>query len=178
MALTSIGHSGATARAQATARRVHGSGSEPDADTPYVGLVTRTIATAIDAALINAVALLVWALVTLVFSLLPASDVRDEVAVAIGGVAFALWTIGYFVAFWTTTGQTPGDHVLQIKVLRMDGGRLLPRHALVRLAGVVLSAPLLIGFLPILVSERRRGLHDWLAGTVVRAAPRRRAARP
>ena len=89
-----------------------------------------------------------------------------------------LWTIGYFVAFWTTTGQTPGDHVLQIKVLRADGSRLLPRHAIVRLVGVVLSAPLLIGFLPILVSERRRGLHDWLAGTVVRAAPRRSAARP
>jgi len=43
-----------------------------------------------------------------------------------------------------------------------------PRRALVRFGGVVLCAiPLGAGFLPILTNERRRGLHDRLARTVV-----------
>jgi uncharacterized RDD family membrane protein YckC len=56
---------------------------------------------------------------------------------------------------------------MQIRLVRADGSRLQPRHALVRLLGMVLSAPLLVGFWPILVTERRRGLADWMAGTVV-----------
>jgi uncharacterized RDD family membrane protein YckC len=177
--LASSAHAAATERARATAHRVHGTQARDESGSPYVGLITRAIAFAVDAAVINGVAILVWALVTLAFSLLPPSDARDDAAVIVGGVAFALWTIGYFVAFWTTTGQTPGNHLLQIRVLRADGRRLLPRHAIARLIGMVLAAiPLLAGFLPVLVTDRRRGLHDWLAGTVVRVAARQPAARP
>ena len=44
--------------------------------------------------------------------------------------------------------------------------------ALLRLAGLTLAAiPLFAGFLPILVDDRRRGVHDMLAGTVVVTAP-------
>jgi uncharacterized RDD family membrane protein YckC len=42
-----------------------------------------------------------------------------------------------------------------------------PRHALVRLLGMLLGLVLLLGYLPILVNDRRRGLHDAMAGTVV-----------
>jgi uncharacterized RDD family membrane protein YckC len=73
----------------------------------------------------------------------------------------------YFGAFWTTTGQTPGNRVMQIRVARADGTRLKPRHALVRLVGLVLSLPLFWGFVPILMSARRRGVFDVMAGTVV-----------
>ena len=161
----------ATARAQATARRVHGVETSEPPEQPYIGLVTRLIAFALDAAVINVVAVLVGAVVALVVSILPTSEDRDKVLVAVGGVAFVLWLIGYFVAFWTTTGQTPGNRAMQIRVVRAGGTRLLPRHALVRLAGIVLSLPLLAGFIPILFTERRRGLHDWLAGTVVVGTP-------
>jgi len=161
------GHVAATARAQATARHVQAGTREAARDVPYAGLVTRMIAFALDAAVINMVAVLVGATVALVLSILPESRTRDDVLVVIGGIAFVLWVVGYFVAFWTGTGETPGDRLLRIRVERMDGSRLRPRHALLRLVGVVLSAPLLIGFLPILVTQRRRGLHDWLAGTVV-----------
>jgi uncharacterized RDD family membrane protein YckC len=38
----------------------------------------------------------------------------------------------------------------------------------VRLIGLGLAiVPLFLGFLPVLVDARRRGLHDFLAGTVV-----------
>jgi uncharacterized RDD family membrane protein YckC len=165
-------HAAPTARAQAAARRVHGVETDAHA-VPYIGLVTRMIAFTIDAALINTVAVIVAAAVALVSSILPDSQTRDEVFVAIGGVAFALWIVGYFVAFWTGTGETPGNRLMRIRVVRSDGSSLKPRQALVRFIGIVISAPLLIGFLPILVSERRRGLHDWLAGTVVIGAERR-----
>jgi uncharacterized RDD family membrane protein YckC len=75
------------------------------------------------------------------------------------------------VVFWTSTGQTPGNRVMQIRVLRADGGRLRPRHALVRLLGMLLGLVLLLGYLPILVNDRRRGLHDAMAGTVVVGTP-------
>ena len=165
-------HSAAATRAQATAQRVHGVTEAEATETPYIGLVTRLIAFAIDAAVINGVAILVGAVISLVSSVLPASKERDKVLVAIGGAVFVLWMIGYFVAFWTTTGQTVGNRLMEIRVVREDGSRLRPRHAVMRLFGIVISWPLLIGFLPILYTARRRGVPDWLAGTVVIAAPR------
>ncbi len=51
------------------------------------------------------------------------------------------------------------------------GGALRPARALFRLGALVLAAlPLFAGFLTILVDDRRRGLQDMLAGTVVVAA--------
>jgi uncharacterized RDD family membrane protein YckC len=90
--------------------------------------------------------------------------------VAVGGVLFVIWTLVYFTTFWTTTGQTPGSRAMRIRVVRADGSRLRPRHALVRLVGMVVGLFLLLGYLPILVTDRRRGLHDVMAGTVVVAA--------
>jgi uncharacterized RDD family membrane protein YckC len=169
-------HVAATAKAQDVARRVHGVARDDEPASPYIGLVTRTIAFALDAAVINVAALLVWGVLTLAFSIFPPSQDRHDVAVVVGGAAFVLWVVGYFLAFWTTTGQTPGNRVLEIRVVRADGSPLRPRHALARLAGLVLAAvPLGLGFAPILVTDRRRGLQDWLAGTVVTAAPRRTA---
>jgi uncharacterized RDD family membrane protein YckC len=134
----------------------------------YVGLVTRALAFAADAAIINAVAIVTAAVVSLTLSVVSVpSDVRVAVA-AVGGVAYLLWTVGYFATFWATTGQTPGSRMLRIRVIPAEGERLPPRRALVRFVGLTLAAiPLFAGFLPILVDDRRRGLHDMLARTVV-----------
>lgn len=154
--------------AQTTARRVHHRHvPEPDEDTSYAGLVTRSIAFAIDAALIDLAALGVGAAAALVFSILPVGHDTRTVAIALGGVAFVLWGIAYFTWFWTTTGQTPGNRAMRIRVVRAGGDPLRPRHALVRLAGMVIGLPLFAGYVPILVTERRRALHDAMAGTVV-----------
>jgi uncharacterized RDD family membrane protein YckC len=160
----------ARAEAQAAARRVHGAPAEEAADTDYAGLVTRTLAFAVDAAVINVVAVTVGVVAALVFSVLPESDELRSVVVAVGGVLYIAWTIGYFVTFWTTTGETLGNRVMRIRVMRADGSRLRPRHALVRLFGIVAGLPLFLGYIPILITERRRGLQDFLAGTVVRVS--------
>jgi uncharacterized RDD family membrane protein YckC len=134
----------------------------------YVGLVTRAVAFGLDAALINAVAILTAAVVTLTFSIVPLPHELRTVAIAAGGALYVLWSVGYFVTFWATTGQTPGSRALRIRVVAAEGERLRPRRALLRFVGLALAAlPLFAGFLMILVDDRRRGLQDRLARTVV-----------
>ena len=137
---------------------------------PYVGLVTRTIAFAIDAAIIDIVALSITVITTLAIQILKLPEDFIKAALAVGAVLWVLWTVGYFVFFWSTTGQTPGSRVMRIKVWAASGDPtpLLPRRALLRFAGLVLAAlPLFAGLFVILVDNRRRGFHDWIARTVV-----------
>jgi len=134
----------------------------------YVGLVTRALAFGLDAALINAIAILVAALVSLTFSVISVPHEVTVVVAALGGAVYLIWTVGYFTTFWATTGQTPGNRVLRIRVVPASGTRLPPRRALVRFIGLTLAIiPLFAGLLPILVDNRRRGLQDMLARTVV-----------
>jgi uncharacterized RDD family membrane protein YckC len=139
----------------------------------YVGLVTRVIAFSIDAAIINVVAITVTAAVTLIASVLSLPDSAQKLAIAAGGgTLYLVWAAGYFVVFWTTTGQTPGNRLMRIRVQATTGDTLLPRRALLRFAALALAAlPMFAGLLLILVDDRRRGLHDWLARSVVVEAP-------
>ena len=137
----------------------------------YEGLVTRSIAFALDAAVINLIAIAVGAVVSLAVSVLSVPDWLDTVLLAVGGAVYLLWTVVYFATFWSTTGQTPGDRVMQIRVCLANGDRLTAGRSVVRLIALTLAAiPLFAGFLLILFDERRRGLHDMLAGTVVVAS--------
>jgi uncharacterized RDD family membrane protein YckC len=158
----------ALAPAQRVARRVHQPPPPERVEGGYAGLVTRTIAFAVDAALIDIAAAAVGGVVLLILSIFPVSHDARTVLAAVGGIAFVAWGIAYFVTFWTTTGQTPGNRVMEIQVVRADHSALRPRHALVRLVGMVISLPLLWGYIPILLGDRRRGVHDVLSGTEVR----------
>jgi uncharacterized RDD family membrane protein YckC len=153
-------------------RRTSGlrAGSTP-APVMYAGLVTRTIAIVIDALLIDAVALSATGAVLLLQSVFGLSRIDHVLAIVAGGALFAVWVVGYFVTFWTTTGQTPGSRVMQIRLARVDAGPVGTGRALVRLAGMVVSLPLLWGYLPILWTAHRRTAFDLLAGTVVTVVP-------
>ena len=148
------------------------------APVEYIGLVTRAIAFAFDAAVIQLVAIAVAGTFALILSVVSLPDEVDTVLVVIGGIAYVLWLTGYFVVFWSSNGQTPGNRVFQIRVCRAtDGEPPSARASVLRLAGLVLAAlPLFAGFLPILFDDRRRGVQDMLAGTVVVFAPPRSAA--
>ena len=138
----------------------------------YIGLVTRAIAFTLDAALINAVAIVVAAAVALTFSVFHLPQDLEVVAAAIGAAAYVLWSLLYFVTFWASTGQTPGNHVMRIRVCVESTG-LPPRpwRATLRLGAMFLAAiPLLAGYLTILTDARRRSVPDMLVGTVVCAA--------
>lgn len=144
----------------------------PEAGVPYPGLATRAISFALDAAVINLVAIVVGIGASLILSLLHLPSVLKTVLAAVGTAVYILWLVGYFVVFWSTTGQTPGARMMQIKVETPDSGRVKPKRALVRCAGVLLaSLPLFLGFVPVLYDEKRRAFQDRFAGTVVINAP-------
>jgi uncharacterized RDD family membrane protein YckC len=151
--------------------------AEPEypAGPGYEGLVTRGLAFGLDAAVINLGALAVAGIVALVLSVLSVPDELGTVLLGFAGAAYLAWTVGYFVIFWSTTGQTPGDRLMHVRVCRAAlTGPPGPGRAMLRLIYLTLGAiPLLAGFVPILFDNRRRGVHDMLAGTVVvRAAQR------
>jgi uncharacterized RDD family membrane protein YckC len=156
-------------QAREIATRVHGEAQPTPSVLSYQGLVTRTIAFALDAATINLAALAVGTAVGLAISVLDLPSGVQSAAIAVGGGAYVLWTIAYFVTCWSSTGQTPGNRLLHIRVCDADDGATLSEgRAFLRLVFLVLAAlPLFAGFLPILLDDRRRGVHDMLAGTVV-----------
>ena len=137
--------------------------------------------------IIDLAAITVVAIVALALSLFEVPSVVGTALAAIGAVVFLVWTAAYFVTFWSTTGQTPGARVMRFRVLAPGAqhGHIGPKRALIRLIGMVLAAiPLLAGYFMVLFDDRRRGLHDRLARTVVIDAPdtetpvnRRRARR-
>jgi uncharacterized RDD family membrane protein YckC len=156
-------------RAQAVATRVHVDPAAPAAGPSYQGLVTRTIAFALDCAVINLVAIAVGLAVGLASSVLDLPSGVEKGLVAIGGLAWFFWSGGYFVVCWATTGQTPGDRLLHIRVCdARDFNPLSAKRAVLRLVFLTLAAiPLFAGFLPILFDDRRRGIHDMVARSVV-----------
>jgi uncharacterized RDD family membrane protein YckC len=138
----------------------------------YVGLATRVFSFVIDAVIINVVAIFVEVGAALILSLLHLPSEVKTALFAVAGAAYILWTIGYFVAFWAGTGQTPGARVLQIRVVTSAGAKVKPRQAALRCLGVFLAAlPLFAGFVPILYDRKRRGFQDRLAHTLVIEGP-------
>jgi len=139
----------------------------PRVTSPYAGIATRGIALAIDAAIANGLYIVGAALLGLIGSLV--GDLRPQWLVAlIAAIGWAIVVGGYFVLFWTTTGQTPGMRMMRLRLVTYRGERVHFVRALIRLGGLVLAIiPLFAGFLPVLVDERRRALQDFLARTVV-----------
>jgi uncharacterized RDD family membrane protein YckC len=138
----------------------------------YAGLATRVLAFAIDAVIVNVVAWVTAALIAVGLSLFVLPQGVKVVLAAIGAGIALIWFVAYFAVFWSATGQTPGDRVMRIRVLRATGEPPHALRALVRVFALLLSAlPLCAGFLMILVDDRRRALHDRIVGTVVVYTP-------
>jgi uncharacterized RDD family membrane protein YckC len=149
-------------------RALRGQKDDESAKRPaYAGLATRGVAFGIDLALSGAIFLAASAMLGLVAWL--AGGLRP--GWLLGGLAAAAWTLlagGYFVLFWTVAGQTPGLRAMGLRVLTSSGTPLRAGRSVLRFLGLLLAmAPLFAGFLPVLFDARRRGLHDFLAGTVV-----------
>ena len=136
----------------------------------YAGLVTRLVGFVIDAAIVTVIALVVTGSVSLVLSIFGSSigDLPEWLKIVFGAGGWIVLNLVYFVGSWTLTGQTAGMRVMSIRVAGTNGGRLSIWRGTLRAAGMVLAAiPLFAGYLLILVNDRRRGLQDLLAGSVV-----------
>ena len=140
----------------------------PRSERPiYGGVATRAIALATDAAVTIVLFMSVVGTAALIASLV--GGLRPAwLAEALLASGWMLVVGTYFVLFWSTTGQTPWDAV--DAPARSRPGRRYPSIArsIVRLVGLVLAiVPMFAGFVPVLFTERRRGIPDFLAGTVV-----------
>ena len=135
----------------------------------YAGAVTRLLAIGLDAALLSGILLLISTLLALLISSVFSLE-GDSKTVTIAFGALAWWVAAglYLAGFWTLAERTPGMTFFGLRILSEQGGAVPPRQDFRRLIGVVLAAiPFGLGFIGIVLDERRRGWHDRFAGTVV-----------
>lgn len=136
----------------------------------YAGFVSRLLAFIIDIlVLIVATALITW-LLTFVSLLLPFEADLSGSALSFITTGFftTVFYAGYFLFFWTLSGQTPGKMLMGLRVVTTDGQYISFGQAVRRLIGYFVAAfPLYLGFFWILIDDRRRGWQDKIAGTCV-----------
>jgi len=146
----------------------------------YAGAFTRGIAWTIDVALLVVIVAVTSWLVTASFGLLgitvqdcPA-NVNSLSALLCYGTRFGLAAFAllisplYFIFFWTVSGQTIGNAVLGVRVVRMDGKPMTILRSIRRYIGYLICFLTLgLGFALMLVDDQRQGLHDTLARTCV-----------
>jgi len=147
----------------------------------YKGAAIRLLALIVDCIIL----LIIFYLFNLVSgSRLLVNTVSEEVFNSLTWHQWALLGIlgVYFVSFWAWRGQTPGKMLLGVKIVKSDGSRIGIVRVLVRFivyflylllwglvgARVPLLVVLLIVILIIIaVNKKKRGIHDFIAGTVV-----------
>jgi len=139
-------------------------------DIVYAGFIRRWAALFLDS-LIVAIPLVILAVVVAIpLGLLRAGG--DEGATFAQGIYYLLYLIAaplYYAGMESSVHQaTLGKRALGIKVTDNDGRRLSFGHALGRWFAAALSyLTLYIGFLMAAFTERKRALHDIVAGTLV-----------
>lgn len=137
------------------------------------GFVTRLVAFLIDQVIIGILLSFFSAIVGVLFQsfrlgqLLGTGDLTLQLALIPLGAASLILGLFYYVGFWLLAGQTPGKAFLGLVVIRADGRPLRPWAAIVRWLGYWLSGILFLGYLWVLVDNRRQAWHDKLAGTLV-----------
>jgi uncharacterized RDD family membrane protein YckC len=90
------------------------------------------------------------------------------VSARFAGLLFLLVNYGYFIFFFSTTGQTIGKSIMGLRVVTTDGQRMGVKRSFIRTLCYALSlAPLGLGFLWVLGEDRRRAWQDKIAHTYV-----------
>ena len=133
----------------------------------YAGIATRAVALAVDALITLLIFVSGSAVIALIASLVGGIH-PHWVAGTLLAVGLHLVAGGYFVLFWSSAGQTPGMRLMRLRLRRGDGGGVSVLRAVVRVFGLAVAIiPCFAGFIPVLFDHRRRGLPDYVAGTVV-----------
>jgi uncharacterized RDD family membrane protein YckC len=144
----------------------------------YSGFASRFTAFAVDVGISLGVFMLALAAITFAAKVLTGKDItwnRGDIWVII---AYVVWAFIYFAYCWAASGRTAGMALFGVRVVRDDGTEAGGRRAVVRTLALPLSFLLLgLGFVGILLGDRRRALHDVIAGTAVIYSWDARAAR-
>ena len=144
----------------------------------YSGFASRFAAFAVDVGVSLGVFMLTLAVVSFAARVLTGKDIswnKGDIWVII---AYAAWAFIYFAYSWAASGRTAGMALFGVRVVRDDGTDVSGRRAIARTAALPLSFLFLgLGFVGILLGDRRRALHDVIAGTAVIYSWDARAAR-
>jgi uncharacterized RDD family membrane protein YckC len=145
--------------------------SEESLRGQYAGFISRLIAFGIDIAIVTIILLVMaWLFNTMLtlFNLDQILGMETTLKLALSGVITLLINAAYYIFFWTLAGQTPGKTLMGLRIVTTDGQSLSFSRSVRRLLGYILSIfAMWIGFLWILVDNRRQGWHDKIAGTFV-----------
>jgi len=138
--------------------------------TDRAGAVTRALAFGLDVLIVNLGFSGLAAVIALIASAFTGNGngngVSDQALVAGTALWFALGGF-YLVVFWSLAGQTLGMRFLGIR-LAVEGHGLPFRRSLKRLVGMALAwIPFGLGYLGIVLDERRRAWDDRLSGADV-----------
>jgi uncharacterized RDD family membrane protein YckC len=134
----------------------------------YAGFASRFAAFAVDLVVLTAIFILVLAAINFTASVLTETSIRFNRSDTWVVVAYVVWAFIYFAHFWGLNGKTAGGALFGVQVLTNDGNDVSLRRAIGRALAFPLSFLILgLGFLGILWGDRRRALHDVIAGTVV-----------
>jgi len=129
------------------------------------GLVTRLLASAVDALSVTGALILAYAGFNGVLFLISPRDFEFASASALVSVTTALFAlVVYMTAAWSITGRTYGDHVMGLRVVGRRGHRVRPPTALLR---AVFCVGFPIGLLWCGVSSSRRSVQDVVLRTTV-----------
>jgi uncharacterized RDD family membrane protein YckC len=138
--------------------------SVPQATTgQFAPYLSRAVGFFIDAFILGA---MIGGVLAVIFSSSPAQagdGMVSLIALIYLGILF-----GYFSYFWTQHhGQTLGQKIMDVRVVRVDGQPMNVGTSIVRLVGYYFNGFLFLGWLWPLWDEQCQGWHDKIAGTVV-----------
>lgn len=149
----------------------------------YAGFVSRAIALVLDLMLILLAQTILVLSVQVITQFLGLSSLSgtlgsslqsfvDEISNAVrlflAFLSSAFVFASYCVFLWVLVDKTIGQALLGVRVIRTDGQRLTVKTAIKRIIGLYISAfVFFLGFLWVLIDDRRQGWHDKIAGTYV-----------
>ena len=144
----------------------------------YAGFASRFVAFLVDQGTAIGLFALFLAAISFAASVLTGKPIHWNRSDLWVSLAFVGWEFLYFAYSWGASGKTLGMAVFGVRVVQPDGTDASWRRAIVRTLALPLSFLLFgLGFLGILVGDRRRALHDVIAGTAVVYSWDARAAR-
>ncbi len=142
----------------------------------YGGFWRRAVAILIDGVVIFFISMFILfiGILALLFSTFTPEEL--PALVTYGGPFFLIYTGAtsfvtkflYFVYFHGAGGRTPGKMVMGLRVRPVDGSPMTFGLAFLRWVGYLVSMLFFyLGFLWVAVDRRKRGWHDYIAGTIV-----------
>ena len=144
---------------------------DPTAYTEPAGFISRAAALILDAVIVTGAAAAAGYLITTTLQALRPGILGHFLPVlpsGLGGVVFLL----YFLFGWAALGRTVGMGLMGLKVLTLDGRRVSFWRAVLRYFGYLISTVFIfLGFLWVMIDDRRLGWLDHIARTKVVRVP-------